>query len=104
MLRPCLEPGCPHLTPRTRCSEHERARGKRRGSTTQRGYGGEHQKARAALAGKYLVCGYCGVGIAGSWVAAHVVDGDPTQGWMAAHPMCNERAKKRPLFVGARAR
>ena len=25
-MRPCLEPGCPTLTPRTRCPRHERAR------------------------------------------------------------------------------
>lgn len=33
-MRPCLEPGCPNPTPRTRCPEHERQRDRERRPTT----------------------------------------------------------------------
>lgn len=46
-LRPCLEPGCGHLTPRPRCGHHTRQRDRQRGTTTQRGYGWTHQQQRA---------------------------------------------------------
>ena len=29
----------------------------------------------------------------GDWVAAHVVDGDPSAGWLPSCRSCNERAK-----------
>lgn len=35
------------------------------------------------------------------FVAAHVVDGDPTSGWDVAHGLCNERAKDRFRAVRA---
>lgn len=38
--RPCIEPGCPNLTGRTRCPAHEAMLDRRRGTTKQRGYGG----------------------------------------------------------------
>jgi hypothetical protein len=44
-LKRCLE--CPTLTPRTRCPTHERARSRARGTTTQRGYGWDHQQRKA---------------------------------------------------------
>lgn len=53
MLRRCLEPECPTLTPRTRCPTHERARDRARGSSTQRGYGWQHQQARAQAIATY---------------------------------------------------
>ena len=46
-MRVCIEDGCPALTRGTRCGEHERARDKARGTTTQRGYGSRHVKLRA---------------------------------------------------------
>lgn len=89
MLRRCLEQGCPRLVARGRCPGHTR-------TTTQRGYGSMHQAARAGL-GSTLPnpCGYCGVTVqAGErWDAAHVVDGDPSAGYVVAHPRCNQRAK-----------
>jgi hypothetical protein len=43
-LRRCLD--CPRLTSRSRCPEHERARSRARGTTTQRGYDANHQRLR----------------------------------------------------------
>ena len=40
--RPCIEPGCPVLTTRTRCTEHERAKDKARGTRQARGYDAEY--------------------------------------------------------------
>ena len=98
MQRPCIERGCPNLTPRTRCPAHERERDARRGSSTQRGYGAEHQRARERLRATLPApCGYgCGVILwpNGRWVAAHVVDGNPDAGWIASCLRCNERAKR----------
>ena len=90
-LAACLEPRCPNrAVGRGRCARH-------RLSTSQRGYGLRHQRARDALrASLPTPCGYgCGRILQpdGDWVAAHVVDGDPEAGWIAACPLCNERAK-----------
>ena len=66
-------------------------------TTTQRGYGAEHQKARAMLASTLpRYCGYgCGTWItAGStWHAAHVVDGDPSAGYLVSCVKCNLAAR-----------
>lgn len=60
--RVCLETGCPTLTDRTRCPEHERERDRARGSSTERGYGTEHRKLRAQLAPAAIGtnCHFCG--------------------------------------------
>lgn len=90
MLRPCLTCGEP--TSASRCKAHAL----RKAPNAQRGYGAEHRKAREAIARTMPApCGYCGEMIAGRWDAAHVVDGDPSYGWMPAHPICNQRAKVR---------
>ena len=51
-LRVCATPGCPTLVKAGarggRCAEHERARDRARGTTTQRGYGTDHQRLRAS--------------------------------------------------------
>lgn len=106
LSRPCLGPApgqpCPYgnVTTTTRCRACTTAyEAGRRGTTTQRGYGWEHQQVRSSLAGTLpCPCGYCGVTVerAEPWVAAHVRDGQPEYGWMVAHPVCNERAKVRP--------
>lgn len=101
MLRPCIERlpdgrACPEATPRTRCPRHERERERARGTTARRGYGSAHQSGRRALAATLPApCGYCGVVILQGerWDAAHVVDGRPEMGLVAAHPACNQRAK-----------
>jgi hypothetical protein len=57
----------------------------------------DHQATRALLRGTLpALCGYgCGALLLpdGDWVAAHVVDGDPSFGYIASCRRCNERAK-----------
>ena len=48
-MRPCIEPGCPNLTQRTRCATHEAYRRQRRGSPTERGYDAAYQRRRRDL-------------------------------------------------------
>ena len=61
--RVCLEPGCPELIDQgaSRCVDHERARDKARGTSTERGYGADHIKLRADLAPKAIgkICHFC---------------------------------------------
>lgn len=96
MLRPCPYGHPPY---RGRCPPCEKARDRRRGTATQRGYDAEHRVARNDLR-QYLpaLCGYgCGTLLYpdGEWVAAHVIDGNPNAGWLASCRRCNERAKLR---------
>lgn len=100
MIRTCDNGHPPARIPSgTRCPTCER----RRPSRHARGYDVLHQRARAALlqqvadAGGSLGCGYgCGTRVTNqTMVAAHVVDGDPSAGWLAACRSCNERAKRR---------
>lgn len=49
-VRVCLEPGCPALTRKTRCHDHERAKDKARGTRQERGYGPEHDAERTKVA------------------------------------------------------
>jgi hypothetical protein len=78
-----------------RCAACER----RRPGRALRGYGREHDAARRALLTTLPApCAYrCGTVLrsAADMVAAHVVDGDPTAGWVASCRSCNERAKRR---------
>jgi len=88
---PCLEHRCPQpAVHRGRCQIHKR-------TTTQRGYGPEHQAARRALALTLpMPCAYgCGTMLVhgDDWVAAHVVDGDPSSARVVSCRRCNERAK-----------
>jgi len=78
MKRPCLEHHCPQpAVARGRCLLHKL-------TTSQRGYGPEHQAARRALALTLPApCAYgCGVTLrpGDDWVAAHVVDDDHDDG------------------------
>lgn len=47
--RVCSEPGCGQLVDRGLCSTHRAEARRRRGTTTQQGYGWAHQKRRARL-------------------------------------------------------
>ena len=63
-MKVCLEPGCPTLTDRTRCVEHERGKDRARGTRQERGYGAEHVKLRAHYqrrmnAGESFTCWRC---------------------------------------------
>jgi hypothetical protein len=86
----CSTPRCPELAVfRGLCGRH-------RQSTSERGYGPTHATARLCLAETLPApCAYgCGTILRGrEFVAAHVVDGDESAGWVAACSPCNERAK-----------
>jgi hypothetical protein len=74
-------------------------------TTTQRGYGAEHQRVRRELATTLPAeCGYCGhlIFVGQPWVAAHVVDGHPEFGYAVAHPICNAKAVIRRTCGGRR--
>lgn len=91
-IRHCLD--CGRLTPNTRCPTHQR----QRDNSTTRGYGTHHQQQRAILADTLPTpCYYCGhiIPPTARWVAAHIIDGNPTSPRVVAHPDCNERAKRR---------
>ena len=45
-MKVCAEPGCPTLTKRTRCAEHERAKDRARGTRQERGYDARHDAER----------------------------------------------------------
>ena len=101
-MRICLE--CGRLTKQgPRCPTcdlaHRRAYEATRPSSAVRGYGHAHRQARARLAETLPAsCAYgCGRVLTadGDWVAAHVVDGDPGAGWVAACPSCNAKARRR---------
>jgi hypothetical protein len=110
MLRPCLGvPGqrrCLRLVNgRSRCAGCARTLDQRRGSKQERGYDAAHIRARASLATLLPAdCAYgCGklLVVGDAWVAAHVVDGDASAGWVVSCYSCNEKAKRgrRPVAV-----
>jgi hypothetical protein len=88
--RRCLK--CRRLFTGTRCPRPTCS------SRDARGYGAAHRAARRALERTLPAsCGYCGrvIGTEEHWHAAHILDGDPTKGWIVACPACNEQAKRR---------
>ena len=96
MIRTCDNGHLPaRVQSGTPCRECER----RRPSSQARGYDTTHQRARAALLATLPTpCAYgCGIVLQSpaDMVAAHVVDGDPSAGWVASCRSCNERAKRR---------
>ena len=91
--QPCSGSRCPRHPSPGRDPQHRAAN-----------YGAAHQRIRAQLEGTLPTpCLYADTdpncaGIVTSderWVAAHIVDGDPTSPRAVAHPACNERAKVR---------
>ena len=95
MARPCLDPGCPDLTHRTRRAAHEREHQRNRGTPTQRGYGRAYQKARQQLLASATVCAWCGYGPRDGdpLTADHLVPlahgGGYEGNLVAAHRSCN---------------
>jgi hypothetical protein len=64
-MKVCLEPGCPTLSTRTRCPEHDRAKDRARGTRQQRGYDNAHDTLRATYQrrmdrGETFHCWRCG--------------------------------------------
>lgn len=63
-VRVCIESGCPTLTRGARCTEHERAKDKARGTRQQRGYDADYDRERAhyarrMAAGEVFTCWRC---------------------------------------------
>lgn len=59
-LRICTEPGCPEYTDSGRCSDHRRRAERKRGTSTQRGYGTQHRaRFRAGVLARDPVCVLC---------------------------------------------
>lgn len=52
----CPEPGCPALTQGGRCLAHRRARERRRGTSAQRGYGGQWRRIRKLVLARDPIC------------------------------------------------
>ena len=96
-MRPCLQPGCPRPTERTRCAIHERQwqaeRNRRRGDD----YGAEYQRARRELLAAATACAICGLPPTHDdpLTADHVVPrahgGGAAGNLRAAHRSCNSR-------------
>lgn len=90
MRRPCLVCGTPCVG--SRCQAHARP------NANARGYGHAHRTARLELSAQLPTwCGYgCGTFLTAgdSWVAAHVIDGDPSAGYLVSCRSCNELAKR----------
>lgn len=65
-LRPCAQPGCPHLVNRgvRFCDEHKKAdrksHDKQRGSAASRGYDSRHQRLRKWKLKRNPICEECG--------------------------------------------
>ncbi|WP_309080290.1 hypothetical protein [Zhihengliuella sp.] len=62
-LRVCAEPGCPVLSPNSRCAEHEREQSRARGRTAARDYGAKHQRQRRDIERRGIEnyrCAKCG--------------------------------------------
>lgn len=99
-LGPCTEPGCPTLTRNARCPTHTKPRTGPPGSTTARGYGWQHQQARAAwtprVATGTIPCSRCQNPIqpGQAWDLDHTPDRTRYLG--PAHARCNRAAKHTP--------
>lgn len=100
--RPC--PGidgsqCPVLVTSGRCQVHQEALDRRRGDTSQRGYGREHARLRREWARKVTAgqvdCARCGGPIQPDepW---HLDHADDREGYLGpSHARCNESAAGR---------
>jgi 5-methylcytosine-specific restriction protein A len=57
LLKSCLSPGCPALTPNARCAAHTREVDQRRGTASARGYGSRWSRYRAWYLRRNPLCG-----------------------------------------------
>lgn len=87
---------CGALVTGTRCAPCQR---QAKPSAHARGYDADHQHQRSELA--LTLPAYCWYGCGhvltadDDWVAAHVIDRDPTSPRVVSCRSCNERAKRR---------
>lgn len=93
MKRRCIVEGCPTLTARTRCPEHQRELARKRGNTTE--YRAAHTKHRNAWAPEVakgtVLCSRCQTLIpsGGLWDIDQRAD---LGGWFPSHRDCNRAA------------
>lgn len=73
----CSEPGCPEIQETRRCPTHTRSREQARGTRQQRGYGAEHEQARARMA-PLVEAGLAHCWRCGRWL-------NPDEPWDAGH-------------------
>lgn len=97
-VRVCIEPECPVLTRNTRCREHERAKDKARGSSTERGYGYAHQQDRAAWA-PLVATGTVRCRRRDQCTASNLFI-QPNEAWDLGHPDAECDAPKAPEHLG----
>jgi hypothetical protein len=95
---PCLDCGTP-TRGRTRCPVHTQTHRMQRASTTQRGYGSQHQARAALLRAQQLPCTLCGRDIDYALHAPHPMSytahhptRDKAGPLLPAHRVCNEQA------------
>lgn len=81
--RPCIEPGCPTLTSKTRCAAHERERQQVRG---HRGMDAEYRRHRLIVLAASDICWRCHK--PGATTADHVIP--------RAHGGSNDLSNLRP--------
>ena len=88
-LRPCAAPRCSALSDKTYCNKHRREQEKKRGTSSQRGYGSKWKKARQWFLMQHLFCVACQA--EGRLTPANTVDhikdhkGDYTLFWDASN-------------------
>ena len=102
-MRRCAATRCPHLVPAStrHCPTHARAHEARRGTTTQRGYGTEHQRLRAMWQarldqGERVACPTCGKQVSADpklWDLGH--DDDRSRYLGPQHVACNRATSVR---------
>jgi len=94
-VKRCLD--CPTLTTATRCPTHTRVRDRQRGTTTQRGYGWQHQQAKAqdeATTSEADPCPRCGQPLGPPpWDQGHTPDRTGYEG--PTHTRCNRATARR---------
>jgi hypothetical protein len=96
MNRPCLD--CGRLSPKTRCPPCNRARDRKRGTTSQRGYNAEHQRLRAHLVATYHpsdLCPKCGLPLGPDPTMLDLGHTDDRQGWTGLEHRAHNRATAR---------
>jgi hypothetical protein len=90
----CATTGCPMLTDKSYCTQHQAERDRARGTTKQRGYSGRHQTRRAAIvatmnAGTTVRCIDCKVTLTPSTL--HLGHTDDRTGYRGAQcSTCND--------------